>query len=541
LGESPSPDETEFDAVVVGSGFGGSVAALRLVEKGYRVAVVEMGRRYRAEDFARTSWDLRRFLWRPALGCHGIMQMTLLDDVFVLHGAGVGGGSLVYANTLLEPAPRVLDDPGWAGLDARRVLEPHYATARRMLGAALAPELYAGDRLLAEVAAEMGQVDGIRRAPVGVFFGEPGQTVPDPFFAGAGPPRTGCTRCGACMVGCRVGAKNTLDRNYLYLAEARGARVLPERKVTAIVALQDGGYQLSMRRSTGLWRGTHTLRARKVILAAGVLGTVPLLLRCKAAGLLPALSARLGTFVRTNSESLLAVRSGRDDVDMSHGIAIAGGTDIDDRTHVEVVRYNAGSDAMGLLGTLLTEGDSLWTRRLRWMANALLHPLATLRATIPFGWARRTAILLCMQPVDNHLRLRLGRRWWWPFTRALRSEKDTHKPIPVSFPRARELARRMATKVDGVAQANVLEVLFGVSSTAHILGGCPMGRSAEEGVIDTAGRVFGYEGLYVVDGSAVPANLGVNPSLTITALAEHMMSQIPPKASGAASEGAPAL
>jgi cholesterol oxidase len=520
----------DYDFVIVGSGFGGSVAALRLTEKGYRVAVVEMGKRYLPEEFARTSWNLRRFLWNPNIGCHGILQMTLLRDVFVLHGAGVGGGSLVYANTLLVPPDEAFADAAWIGRDWRKRLAPHYETAKRMLGVDEAPEIYAADRVLKDVCDEVGRGETFRPAQVGVYFGEAGTTVPDPYFGGAGPPRTGCIRCGACMVGCRYGAKNTLDMNYLYLAERGGAVIIPEQRVTEIASLHDGGYEIKMQRSIGLRRPRRALRAQHVVLAAGVLGTVPLLMRSKARGLLPNLSDRLGDYVRTNSEALIGVRTRRKDLDFSKGIAIAAGVHVDDKTHIEVVRYNEGSDFMGLLATLMADGEGgPWMRRLRWAATMVLHPIAALHSMIPFGWAKKTAILLVMQPVDNYLRLRWAKKPWKFFRRGLRSERSTDRPVPIYFPIAHDIARRMAKRVDGIPGSCNIEVLLNVPTTAHILGGCPMGTSAENGVIDECGRVFGYQGLYVVDGAAVPSNLGVNPSLTITAMAEHAMSHIPPR------------
>jgi cholesterol oxidase len=526
--EKPSTD-FDYDVIVVGSGFGGSVSALRLTEKGYRVAVVEMGKRYRAQDFARTNWDLRRSLWRPEIGCYGILQMTLLRDVFVLHGAGVGGGSLVYANTLLVPSDAAFESAGWVGKGWKERLAPHYETAQRMLGVVEAPELYEGDRALLAAATEMGRGEHFRKARVGVFFGDPGKTVPDPYFGGEGPERAGCIRCGGCMVGCRYNAKNTLDRNYLYLAEKRGAEVIPEHRVTSIEPLPGGGYELTLKQTTGIFSRRRRLRAGKVVLSAGVLGTVPLLMRCKAGGTLPALSDRLGDRVRTNSETLLGVRGSKDGPELGgKGIAIAAGVDVDVNTHVEVVRYSPGSDFFGLLSTSLTDGDGgPWRRRLRWLGNLLAHPVAWLKNLSPVGWAERTAILLVMQPIDNYLRLRWGRRPLWPFKRGVRSERATSDPIPVYFPVAHEVARRMAAHTGGIAQSSNLEIVANVPTTAHILGGCPMGTSAESGVIDEQCRVFGYEGLYVVDGSAIPANLGVNPSLTITALAEYAMSQVP--------------
>ncbi len=525
----------DFDFIVVGSGFGGSVAALRLTEKGYRVCVIEQGRRYRAEDFPRTNWNLRRYLWMPRLGLRGIQQITLLRDVMVLHGAGVGGGSLVYANTLLEPLDAFYGDPKWADLVPegwRAALAPHYATAKRMLGVVEAAHLGDSDRVLEAVANEMGRGATFHRTHVGVYFGEPGKTVPDPFFGGEGPERTGCVLCGGCMVGCRHGAKNTLDRNYLYLAEKRGAVVVADTKVVAVRprAGPGGGYEVETRRAGGmLRRRRRTYTARGVVFAAGVLGTVDLLLRCRERGLLPRLSGRIGTYVRTNSEALVAAKAKSGDADYSRGIAISAGFYPDENTHIETVRYPKGSDFMSLLGTVLVGGGPPWPRPLRFLATVLRHPIRFLRLLNPFGWARRTIILLVMQPVDNSLELRLRRRWWWPFRRVLDSDRGRRPPVPTYIPVANEVAERMSEKIDGIPGSVLPEVLFDLSSTAHILGGCPMGRGPEDGVIDARGRVFGYDGLYVVDGSAVSANLGVNPSLTITALAEHAMSHVPPR------------
>ncbi len=518
----------DFDFAVVGSGFGGSVSALRLAEKGYQVAVFEMGKRWNKEDFPETTWNVRKYLWRPWLGMYGILQMTLVKDAFFLHGAGVGGGSLVYANTLLVPPEEAFRDPRWVGLDWRAALAPHYETAKRMLGATESVVVGETDRILKEVADEMGRGHTWHRATVGVYFGEPGKTVPDPFFGGEGPERTGCTLCGGCMVGCRVGAKNTLDRNYLYLAEKKGAQIRPESRVMDVRPLDGGGYELTVARSTGLRHPRHTVRVRAVVLAAGSYGTVDLLMRCRQRGSLPNLSPRLGEYLRTNSEALLGVRS-RKDVDYSRGIAITSGVFVDDKTHIEVVRYPAGSDALAPLATVLTGGGGRLPRWLRWFGTILRHPLAFLRTIVPFGWAKKTAILLVMQPVDNHLRYRLRRRWYWPFSKKLDSAPGSGEPAPTYIPIANLVAKKMARKMDGIPQSGLLEVLFDKASTAHILGGCPIGLSAEEGVVDPMARVYGYDDLFVVDGSIIPANLGVNPSLTITAMAEHAMTEIVPR------------
>jgi cholesterol oxidase len=520
----------DFDFAIVGSGFGGSVSALRLAEKGYRVVVLEMGKRWTKDDFPETNWDLRRFLWRPRLGMYGILQMTLVRDAFFLHGAGVGGGSLVYANTLIEPPEEAFADPRWVGQDWRAALVPHYATARRMLGAVPSKVVVETDRLLKEVAEEMGRGHTWKKADVGVYFGEAGESAPDPFFGGEGPARTGCTLCGGCMIGCRVGAKNSLDQNYLYLAEKRGVVVQPESRVRDLRPLEGGGYELTIERSTGWSSARRTLRARGVVVAAGSYGTVDLLMRCKDRGALPGLSPSLGTYLRTNSEALLGVRSRDPDVDHSKGIAITSGVFVDDKTHIEVVRYPRGSDAMAPLATVLTEGGGRIPRWLRWIGTAIRHPLQFLRSIVPFGWAQKTAILLVMQPVDNHLRYELRRPWYWPFAKKLDSAPGEGEPAPTYIPIANLVAKRLAKKMNGVPQSGLLEVVLGKASTAHILGGCPIGLTEQDGVVDPQSRVFGYEDLYVVDGSVIPANLGVNPSLTITAMAEHAMAHVPARA-----------
>jgi cholesterol oxidase len=517
----------DCDFVVIGSGFGGSVAALRLAEKGYRVAVLEQGKRWGPADFAQTNWNVRRFLWLPHLKFHGIQQITLLRDVLVLHGAGVGGGSLVYANTLLRPAPAAFRDPRWpAGADWQATLAPYYDLAEFMLGATGAPETYAGDELLRDAVEEQGgRGHTFRRHPVGVWFGAPDRSVPDPFFGGEGPQRTGCTLCGGCMTGCRHGGKNTLDRNYLWLAERRGAVVHPETKAVDLRCLPGGLWEVDTVRSTAwLARRPRTLRARGVVVAAGALGTVRLLLEARERGSLPALSAELGNRVRTNSEVLLGASARSAAVDYSRGIAITSGVDADEHTHVQVVRYGRGQNFMALLVTVLTGGGAPWPRALRWLGTLLGNPLRALRAHSPVDWARRTVILLVMQPLSNHLRLRLA---WRPWGRALASRTEGGTRPPTFLPLANRLAERIALKMHGTPGSVLPEVLFDTSTTAHILGGATLGRTPADGVCDERGRVFGHDGLWVADGSLVPANLGVNPSLTITALAEYVMAGIP--------------
>jgi cholesterol oxidase len=518
----------DYDYVIIGSGFGGSVSALRLVEKGYRVLVVERGKRYRASDFPKTNWDVRKYLWAPKLFCYGIQAITFLRDVLVLHGAGVGGGSLVYANTLLVPPDAVFEQPAWKRMGNWRTdLAPHYATAKRMLGVTKVPAAALGetDRLLRDIAHEMGRGGTFHATEVGVYFGEAGKTVADPYFDGEGPERTGCTLCGGCMVGCRHGAKNTLDKNYLYLAEKGGATILPETEVVDVREVP-GGYAVGARGVTGL-RRRWSWRARGVVFAGGVLGTLPLLFRCKARGSLARLSPVLGQRVLTNSEALLGATSNQD-VNYAKGIAIASGFNPDDDTHIEMVRYGPGQDFMALLATTLTPGGPGMPRWLRWVVSIAREPRRWLRHVSPMGFAKRSGILLVMQPLESFMRLRWARRWWWPGAR-LQSDLNTDQRVPKYFPVAHEVAERLADKVGGDARSVLPEVLFNLTSTAHILGGCPMGEGPETGVIDRTARVYGYDNLFVIDGSIMPANLSVNPSLTITALAEWAMSHVEPR------------
>ena len=526
-------DGETYDFVVVGSGFGGSVAALRLTEKGYRVLVLEAGKRFRADDFPKTNWNLRRYLWLPVLGCYGIQRLTLLKDVLVLSGAGVGGGSLVYANTLLAPHDEVFSSGAWPrGADWKARLAPHYATARRLLGVTQTPRVWAGDEALAAFAREVGRADSFTRTEVAVLFGDsPGAEVGDPFFGGQGPPRSTCTTCGGCMVGCRFNAKNTLDKNYLFFAEKLGAEVVPETAVTLIEPDGEGGYLVRARRTTGLPpRGRRTLRARGVVLAAGAIGTTDLLLRCREAGALPNLAPALGQRVRTNSEVLCGATARRGGVDYCEGIAIASSFYASADTHLEVVRYPKGSDFMSFLATLQTGPGTRLTRPLRWLGVCARHPLDFLRSLNPFGWARRSVILLVMQTIENSIRLVHRRHWYWPLRRRIGSRRDPGQPpIPSYIPAANQAARAVAKTIGGFPASALNEALLDIPMTAHILGGACMGSSPDDGVVDECNRVFGHPGLWVVDGASVPANLGVNPSLTITAIAEHAMSAIPPK------------
>jgi cholesterol oxidase len=519
----------DYDVVVVGSGFGGSVAALRLTEKGYRVAVVEAGRRFADDEFAETSWDLRKYLWAPALGCFGIQRIHLLKDVMILAGAGVGGGSLVYANTLYRPLKPFYADRQWAHItDWEAELAPHYDQAAKMFGVVTNPTVTPSDEVMQKVAADLGVPDSYHPTPVGVFFGTAGETVPDPYFGGAGPARTGCTECGSCMTGCRVGAKNTLVKNYLYLAEQAGAKVLPLTTVTAVRPRQGGGFTLDLRR-TGR-RAEATVTAAQVVFAAGTWGTQKLLHAMRDSGALPALSPRLGELTRTNSESIIgAARSTVDTSrDFSRGVAITSSIHPDETTHIEPVRYGRGSNAMGLLQTISTDGASSvprWLQALRFLAR---HPVQSARLLNVHRWSERTVILLVMQSLDNSITTYTRRGL---FGRRRYTSRQGHGEPNPAFIQAGYDANQLAAKHIGGMAGGTWGEVFNVPLTAHFIGGCPIGTSSSSGVIDPYHRVFGYPGLSVVDGSAISANLGVNPSLTITAQAERAFSFWPNKGS----------
>jgi cholesterol oxidase len=531
--KTQSDSRFDYDWLVIGSGFGGSTSALRLAEKGYRVAVLECGRRFADEDFAKTTWEASKYYWMPKLRLKGIFRLTLFKDVFVASGCGVGGGSLGYANTLYRARPAFYNDSQIAGLaDWERELQPHYDEAERMLGVTTYDQDTPADLLLKEYATQNGFGDTYAKTRVGVFLGEEGKTVPDPFFDGEGPQRTGCVRCGQCMIGCRYGAKNTLVKNYLYFAERHGVQVVPERTVTDIRPLgaADGsaGYEVVHERS-GAWvrRDLKRLTARGVIVSAGALGTNKLLFACKLRGSLPNVSDRLGHLVRTNSESILAVTAPDDSRDFTHAVAITSSIYPDPDTHIEPVTYGKGADSQSLLYTLMTEAGSRGNQPLHLLANMVRHPVLAARATRIRGWSRRTMILLVMQTLDNAMRLKVKRRW--PNGNViLTTEQDHDNPNPDKIPAAYRAAEWLQQKIGGTPQAVVMEALLSIPTTAHILGGAVIGRDSATGVIDQQHRVFGYDNLLVCDGSAVPANVGVNPSLTITAMAERAMAQIPP-------------
>ncbi|MBI2407472.1 MAG: GMC family oxidoreductase [Gemmatimonadetes bacterium] len=524
----------DFDWIVIGSGFGGSVSALRLSEKGYRVAVLEAGRRYADHEYAETTWQLRRWLWAPSLGLRGIFRLTPFKDIFIASGTAVGGGSAVYANTLYRAKPAFFENPQWRDLaDWARELAPHYETAERMLGVTTVPFGSAGQDLLKATAAHFGVEQSFTRTPVGVFFGAPGEEVADPYFGGEGPRRTGCTRCGSCMVGCRDGAKNTLLKNYLWFAEKHGATVLAEHGVVDVQPLgaADGadGYRVTTERP-GAWfdKRRRTFTARGVVFSAGALGTGELLASLKHGGSLPRISDRLGELVRSNSESILAVTLPDDSRKPWADVAISASIHPDADTHIELCTYGRHGDAISLLQAPMTGQGTRLTRPLMLLWQFARHPLRSLGTLWPVGWSKRSLIILVMQSSDNAIAFRSRRRWFGRGV-TIGTEQDREKPNPTFIPLANAAAEFLARHTGGVAQSSVLESAANIPTTAHILGGAVIGADASRGVIDRDHRVFGYTNLMIVDGSAMPANPGVNPSLTITALAERAMSRMPAK------------
>ncbi len=522
----------DYDVLVIGSGFGGSVSALRLTEKGYRVGVLEAGARFDEASYPKNSWDLKRFLFAPPAGCYGIQRINVLNDCVILSGAGVGGGSLVYANTLYEPLEPFYRDPSWSHItDWRDELSPYFDQAKRMLGVVPNPTTTPSDEVMKQVADEMGVGETFHPTPVGVLFGDPGASVADPYFGGVGPDRKACIECGECMTGCRHHAKNTLTKNYLFLAESAGAKVHPLTTVTEVRPLPGGGYSVGTRSTDARQplrrRSGRTFTAEQVVFAASALGTQKLLHQMRDEAVLPALSERLGYLTRTNSESILGAIADSRTVDYSAGVAITSSFHPDDHTHIEPVRYGKGSNSMSFLQTVLTDDDGdvprwrVWLKEL-WRQKRSVKDLYDVR-----HWSERTVIALVMQTVDNSIttytkKSRISRQ------RRLTSRQGHGTPNPTWIPVANEAVRRMARIVRGTPGGSIGEP-FNRPMTAHFIGGCTMGDSVDTGVIDPYQRVYGYPGLHIADGSAISANLGVNPSLTITAQTERAMALWPNK------------
>ena len=531
-----------YDYVIIGSGFGGSVSAMRLTEKGYSVLVLEKGKRFKDTDFAKSNWQYWKYLWLPALRAHGIMQISILKGVMVLHGAGVGGGSLGYANVLEVPTDETFATPAWnQNVKWGEVLSRHYETARGMLGAARNPKLWKADYLLKQMAEERGMGHTFRATDVGAYFGESGVTVSDPFFGGEGPDRAGCQHCGGCMVGCRHNAKNTLPKNYLYFAEKNGAEVRAEVEVVDVRPLTvDSGqstvngqsssarYAITYQNSTKLFKQKQTVHAKNIIFSAGVMGTMKLLLNLRdVKGSLPNLSRRIGHMVRTNSEALLGSVARKSDINYSEGVSISSIYNYDEITRIEPVRYPDGSSLMRFLAAPLIDTDvSVPVRILKFFWWALTHPIDFLKALVLPGWAHNATILLVMQHADNRMRFRIGRSLFTLFRTGMVADEEPGYRITAQVKGSHEVTREFSKRTNGVSLGSIGENLLGLPTTAHILGGAPIGKTADEGVVNENFEVHNYDGMYIIDGSIMPANPGVNPSLTITALAEYAMSKI---------------
>jgi cholesterol oxidase len=534
-----------YDYIIIGSGFGGSVSAMRLTEKGYSVLVLEKGKRFEDQDFAKSNWQFWKYLWLPALRAHGILQISILKGVMVLHGAGVGGGSLGYANVLEVPTEETFATPAWnQNRNWGKVLQPHYETAKRMLGAARNPKLWKADQVLRQMADEICMGHTFRATDAGVYFGEAGVPVADPYFGGGGPDRAGCNHCGGCMVGCRYNAKNTLPKNYLYFAEKNGAEIRAEVEVIDVRSWtaapgksnvdgppSDTRYAVTYQSSTSPFKRKQTVYAKNVIFSAGVMGTMRLLLSLRdVKKSLPKLSRRLGHLVRTNSEALLGSLARKSDINYSQGLAISSIYNPDEITRIEPVRYPDGSSLMRFLAAPLIDTEvSVPVRLLRFLGWVLTHPLDFARALILPGWAHNTTILLVMQHADNRMRFRIRRSLFTLFRRGLVAEEEPGYKIHAQVKGSHELTRDFAKRTNGIPLGSLGENLLGLPTTAHILGGAPIGGNAKEGVVNENFEVHHYPGMYIIDGSIVPANPGVNPSLTITALAEYAMSKIPRK------------
>ncbi len=524
--------KNDYDYIIIGSGFGGSVSALRLTEKGYNVLVIEKGRRWKSEEFPETNWKLRKWLWLPPIRFRGIFKITIMRHVGILSGVGVGGGSLTYANTLPRPRDAFFQSGSWAGLaEWKKELESHYTEAERMLGATENPGLYDSDEALRAVAVKLRKSKLFEPTRVSVFFGEPEQEVPDPYFNGEGPRRSGCNFCGGCMTGCRYDAKNSLDKNYLYLAERGGAEILPEKQVIRVALVDnqknsagepgEAGYKVLIKDTSGLIKRRKELTAGGVIFSGGVLGTVRLLLDLKRR-YLPGLSDQVGADIRTNNESLSTVHSSQKDKDFSKGLAIGSIFPPDEDSHIEAVRYGSGSGFWKLLGVPMVFGRSVLSRILKLIWSFLSRPLPWLRLYASRNFSKESIILLFMQHLDSTLRFKRG-------LLNLRSTLSSGPPPSANIPLARALVETTSVEVDGHPFVSTTEAILGTPLTAHILGGCVIGKDASEGVIDPDHQVYGYKNLFVCDGSAISANPGVNPALTITAMTELAMSKIPVK------------
>jgi len=522
----------DYDALVIGSGFGGSVAALRLSEKGYRVAVLEQGRRIEIPDMQAADQGPLKLFWMPSLGLKGFFTQSVYRHAVIVGGVGVGGGSLVYAAVLLEPGQAFYQDPAWSklGIDWKSELQPHYQTAARMLGRATVSQIDVMDLHLQRTADVLGAGSSFGPVPLGVYFGEPGVTQPDPYFGGEGLERMGCKFCGGCLTGCQYNAKNSLDKNYLYLAEKLGAEILPLHKATLIRPLPGGGFEVETKNPLRRNQKYPLLRAPKVVVAAGVLGSLALLLHCRdEAQTLPELSPRLGEIVRTNSEAVVGILAEDENADLTHGTAISSHFYLGEITHITQNRFPLGYTFMKWYTGPLIDHTRPLKRALRTIWAFICHPGASTRSMRARNWHKRISALTVMQNQDNQISIRLGRSVLSLFRKGLQSRPIAGKSAPTYLPEANLTARTYAKQLESTPVNTLYDSFLNMSVTAHILGGCAIGKNRQEGVIDSTHQVYGYPDLFIVDGSAIPANVGVNPSLTITALAERCMSLIPEK------------
>ncbi len=517
----------EYDYIIIGSGFGGSVSALRLSEKGYKVLVIEKGKWYQANDFAKTNWDIKRWLWIPFLRCFGIMKMSFFRHITIASGVGVGGGSLVYANTLPIPTSAFFNTGSWSELNPwEEVLKPYYKTALKMLGAEQNPILFDADKALKSISQQIEKENHFFPTNVSVYFGKPNITQPDPYFNGKGPARTGCTFCGACMTGCPNNSKNSLDKNYLYLAQANGTKILAEKEVYSIKPINSNngsdGYEVCIKDSTTLFKSKSTIKTKAVIFSGGVIGSIKLLLQLKKTTL-PNLSKKLGQDIRTNNETLISVSTLEPNLNFSKGVAIGSILHTDDNSHLEVVRYGEGSNAWKILHLPYSASKIFFIRFITIIKGFIFFPLQYFKIYFKNNWAKKTVVLLFMQTIDSTITFKKN-----IFGGMKSSMSSGKKPTPF-IPESIKLTSLYSKQVNGKASSFVGEALFGIPSTAHILGGAVMGKDADSGVIDKNNKVFGYENMYIIDGSMISANPGVNPSLSITAIAEHAMSKIKSK------------
>lgn len=514
-----------FDYIVIGSGFGGSVSACRLAEKGYKVAVLEQGKRKAAKDFAKTNWDVRNYLWAPLLKCFGPQKLFFFKDVLILGGVGVGGGSLVYANTHMTPDDKFFQNPAWAHFkDWKSELSPFYGLAKYMLGTTKNKVLDKEDEILKSVAQDMGQASSYEATDVGVYFGEKGNGV-DPYFDGKGPERNACTECAGCMVGCRYNAKNTLDKNYLWFAEQNGAEIIPEKKVNRIEELKDGSYLIYTESSTKWLKKKEVFHTKGIVLSAGVLGTLSILFKNRDEfKTLTRISETLGTNVRTNSETITAAANGKEKV--NHGIAISSVFQADEHTHIEICKYPDNSGAMSLLALPATDDNSGKSRTLSFFVNLIRKPRTTFKWMFNGNFSKKGLFILVMQNLESSMKM------IWKkgvFGSRLKFDNESNHKIPAYIPVGQEVTRRYAEKIGGIPLNSTMEVFLNMSTTAHILSGCPMGEDVNKGVVNDKFQLNGYKNFYVLDGSIIPCNLGVNPSLTITTLSEYAMYHIPAK------------